>query len=152
MTNNTFDEYINGSPEGVKTILQKIRQTIRKNAPKAIETISYGIPTFDLNGKHLVHFAAFKKHVSFFPTSSPIHVFKNELAGYKTSKGTIQFPLDKPIPYNLIKQITAFRVKEVEGQTKVVNEKTCSRGHKYQGSGPCPVCWPGRLNKNITKK
>ncbi len=89
--------------------------------------MSYRIPTFDLNGRHLVHFAAFKKHIGFFPTSSPIPVFKDELAGYKTSKGTIQFPLDKSIPYGLIKKITAFRVKEVTGQSKRTGEKICKR-------------------------
>jgi uncharacterized protein YdhG (YjbR/CyaY superfamily) len=118
MTSQSIDHYIATSPPEVQAILEKIRSTIQRVVPKAEETISYGIPTFDLNGKHLVHFAAFKKHVGFFPTASPLVAFKKELAGYKTSKGTIQFPLDEPIPYDLIKRITAFRVKEVKAQTK----------------------------------
>lgn len=110
-----IDKYIESFPKETREILSKIRETIREVAPTAQETISYGIPTFDLNNKHLVHFAGFKDHVSFFPTSSPIPVFKNELTSYKTSKGTIQFELDKPIPYSLIKKITEFRVREILG-------------------------------------
>lgn len=109
---NTIDEYIKAFPEDVGVILKKMRQTIKKAVPGASETISYGIPTFDLGGRHIVHFAAFKDHVSFFPTSSGIRAFRKELAPYKTSKGTVQFPLDKPIPFGLIKKITMFRVKE----------------------------------------
>lgn len=141
----TIDEFIDSFPEDVRAILERVRQAIQTAAPGAIETMSYGIPTFDLNGKHLVHFAAFKEHISFFPTPSPIPVFKKELTGYKTSKGTIQFQISKPIPFGLIKKITAFRVKEVEDRFKSGKEKICSRGHKYQGNGVCPICWPGRL-------
>ncbi len=108
------DEYIQPFPKEIQIILEKIRKLIRKSAPKADENISYGIPTFDMNGKHLVHFAAFKKHIGFFPTPSAIAAFKKDLSGYKTSKGTIQFPLDKPIPYDLMKKIVEFRVKETE--------------------------------------
>ena len=152
MTNQTIEQYINAYPEDIRDILRKIRQTIRKAAPQAIETLSYRIPTFDLNGRHLVHFAAFRNHIGFFPTSSPIAVFKKELAGYKTSKGTVQFPLDKPIPYDLITTITAFRVREVAGQSKMSEEKICSRGHRYRGNGPCPVCWPGKSKKKKIDK
>lgn len=113
-----IDEFIAGFPKDTQAVLEKLRATIKKIAPKATETISYGIPTFDIDENHLVHFAAFKKHISFFPTSSPIPVFKKELAQYKTSKGTIQFPLGQKIPYDLIKQITAFRVKEIAGLVK----------------------------------
>jgi len=88
-----------------------MRRTIRKAAPEATEAISYQIPTFKLNG-NLVHFAAFKNHVGFFPTSSGIAAFKKELSPYKGSKGSVQFPKDKPIPYDLVKRITEFRVKE----------------------------------------
>ncbi len=150
-TYTTIDEYIDNAPEAIRDILRKVRQTIGKAAPKAAETISYGIPTFDLNGKHLVHFAGFKMHIGFFPTSSPISAFKEELAGYKTSKGTIQFPLDKPIPYGLIRKITAFRLIEVTGQTQKTKDTICSRGHAYRGSGPCPVCWPGGEKRNKTR-
>lgn len=107
----TIDEYIAGFPPDVQAILQKIRATIRKAAPQAIETISYQLPTFTLHG-NLVHFAAFKNHIGFYPTPSGIEKFQKELAGYKSAKGSVQFPLDKPIPYGLISKIVKFRVKE----------------------------------------
>ena len=107
----TIDEYIAGFPDDIQDRLQKIRMTIRKAAPQAEEKISYQIPTFALNG-NLVHFAAFKNHIGFFPTSSGIREFKKELSIYKCSKGTAQFPLDKPIPLGLISRIVKFRVKE----------------------------------------
>ena len=107
-----IDEYIERYPKNIQVILQKIRLTIKRSAPEATETISYQIPTFKLGG-NLVHFAAFTKHISFFPTSSGIAKFKKELEDYETSKGTIRFPIGKPIPYELISKITKFRVKEV---------------------------------------
>jgi uncharacterized protein YdhG (YjbR/CyaY superfamily) len=107
----SIDEYIDKFPNNIQIKLRRIRATIRKAAPNAIETISYQIPTFRLV-MNLVHFAAFSDHISFFPTSSGVTKFMNELKGYRVSKGTIQFPLDKPIPYGLILRITKFRVKE----------------------------------------
>ncbi len=107
----SIDEYIGAQPEGIRPRLEKLRRTIKKAAPKAEETISYGMPAFRMNAV-LVYFAAFKDHIGFFPTSSPIPVFKRELTGYKTSKGTIQFPLDRPIPFGLVTKIVKFRVKE----------------------------------------
>jgi len=107
----TIDEYINTFPEDVQIILKKMRHTIRKAAPEVSEVISYRMPGFKLNGS-LVWFAAFKNHIGFYPTSSGIEAFKNELSSYKTSKGAIQFPLDKPIPYDLVEKIVLFRVKE----------------------------------------
>ena len=107
----TIDEYIKAYPEDVQRVLERMRQTIRKAAPKAVEAISYGIPTFKLNG-NLVHFAAFKKHIGFYPTSSGIRAFKKDLSPYKWSTGSVQFPKDKPIPYELVKKIVRFRVKE----------------------------------------
>ncbi len=106
-----IDEYISGFPKDVQEILEKIRVTIREAAPDAQETINYQIPTFTLKG-NLVHFAAFKKHIGFYPAPSGIEKFKNELSGYESAKGSVQFPLDQPIPYDLISQITKFRVKE----------------------------------------
>src|SRR2546427_6435791 len=97
----TIDEYIKTFPEDVQTILEKMRQTIRKAAPEAEEAISYQIPTFKLNG-NLVHFAAFKKHIGFFPTARGVEAFKKELSRYKGSKGTVRFPLDEPVPYGLV--------------------------------------------------
>ena len=107
----TIDEYVALSPENVKGILEKIRQTIKESAPKAEETICYGIPTFKLNG-NLVHFGAFKNHIGFYPTPSAIKFFKKELALYKQSKGAIQFQMNEPIPLEIIEKIVKFRVKE----------------------------------------
>jgi len=107
----TIDEHIAQFPASTREILQKVRETIREVAPDAIEVIAYGIPTFKLNG-NLVHFAGYARHVGFYPGSEAIEVFRDEIKGYKTSKGTIQFPLDKPIPYELIKKITQYRVQK----------------------------------------
>jgi uncharacterized protein YdhG (YjbR/CyaY superfamily) len=107
----TIDEYIAGFPPEVQVILQKIRLTIRKAAPGAEETISYQMPTFAQHG-NLVHFAAFKNHIGFYPVPSGIEQFKQELAVYQQGKGSVQFPLDQPIPYTLISKIVKFRVKE----------------------------------------
>jgi len=106
-----IDEYIAGFPTQVQEILQKIRQTIRTAAPKAQETINYAIPTFTLKG-NLVHFAAFEKHIGFYPAPSGIERFKEELSAYESAKGSVQFPLDRPIPYDLISTIVKFRVQE----------------------------------------
>ena len=89
-----------------------MRQTIRKAAPSAVEAISYQMPTFKLNGKNLVHFAAFKNHIGFYPIPSGITAFKKELSVYTQGKGSVQFPLDKPLPYDLVKRIVMYRVKE----------------------------------------
>jgi len=89
-----------------------MRQTIRKGAPEAEETIAYQMPTFKLNGKNLVHFAAFKNHIGFYPTPSGIEAFNKELSPYKGAKGSVQFPIDKPIPFDLVEKIVIFRVKE----------------------------------------
>jgi len=107
----TIDTYIANSPKDIQPILEKVRATIRKAAPKAEEIINYGIPTFTLDG-NLVHFAGFKNHIGFYPTPSGIEKFKKELSLYKGAKGSVQFPLDKPIPYALIGKIVKFRVKE----------------------------------------
>ena len=107
----SIDEYIASFPKDIQTILEQIRKTIIKAAPDAQETINYQMPTFALNG-NLVHFAAFEKHIGFYPTPSGIEKFKKEIAAYKNAKGSVQFPLDQPIPYDLIGRITEFRVKE----------------------------------------
>lgn len=107
----TIDEYISDFPEYVQDILQKMRKVISEAAPEASEAISYGMPTFKLNG-NLVHFAAYKKHIGFYPTPSGIEAFKDEISEYKSAKGSVQFPLDKPIPFELVKKIVIFRVKE----------------------------------------
>lgn len=107
----TIDEYIAGFPNDVQQILVKIRMVIKNAAPNADETIKYQIPTFTLEG-NLVHFAAYKKHIGFYPTSTGIAKFKKELSVYEGAKGSVQFPLDKPIPFALISRIVKFRVKE----------------------------------------
>jgi uncharacterized protein YdhG (YjbR/CyaY superfamily) len=114
-----IDEYIGRFSENIQEKLQKIRITIRTAAPSAIETISYQMPAFKRSGI-LVYFAAFSNHISFFPTSSGVKKFQKELKEFETSKGTIKFPLDKPIPYELISKITIFRVKE---NTEKINKK-----------------------------
>jgi len=106
-----IDEYIAGFPHHVQEILRKIRVTIKRAAPDAEEAIRYQMPTFRLEG-NLVHFAAFKKHVGLYPTPSGTERFREELSSYETGKGSIRFPLDQPIPYDLIAKIARFRVKE----------------------------------------
>lgn len=107
----TIDEYIAAFPGDVQEILQQVRQTIRAAAPEAEEAMAYGIPTFRLNG-NLVHFGGFKRHIGFYPAPSGIEAFKEELAQYSQSKGSLQFPLDQPMPYDLIRRVTLFRVEE----------------------------------------
>ena len=106
-----IDEYIAGFPSDVQKTLEKIRITIRKAAPKAEETIKYQIPTFTLKG-NLVHFAAFEKHIGFYPVPRGIEQFKDELSVHEGAKSTARFPLDKPIPLGLISRIVKFRVKK----------------------------------------
>lgn len=115
----TIDEYIAGFPKEVQEILVKIRTTIRKAAPDAEEAIKYQLPTFVLKG-NLVHFGAFKKHIGFYPTSTGTRKFKRELSVYEGAKGSVKFPLDKPIPLALISKIVKFRAKEnlKKGQSK----------------------------------
>ena len=117
MNANPIDQFVSTYPPEVQTILQKIRKLIQKSAPGAEEAMSYGIPTFKLNGKNLVHFSAFKEHIGFYPTPSGIEKFKKELSAYEGAKGSVKFPLNKPIPYALITKIVQFRVKEVTAQT-----------------------------------
>ena len=114
-TNKTIpkdiDEYIASFPKDIQEILEKLRRTIRKAAPDAEEKISYQMPTFALQG-NLVHFAAYKKHIGFYPTPTGIEAFKKELSAYEGAKGSVKFPLDKPIPFDIISKIVTYRVKE----------------------------------------
>ena len=114
----TMDAYIASFPKEVQGILEKIRQTIRKAAPGAVEAISYQIPTFKLNGSNLVHFAAWKDHIGFYATPSGNAAFKKELSHYKVAKGSIQFPLEEPIPHDLVTKMVMFRMKEIESKRK----------------------------------
>ncbi|MGA3110735.1 MAG: DUF1801 domain-containing protein [Candidatus Bathyarchaeia archaeon] len=107
----TVDQYIASFPKNIQDLLQRVRQAIREAAPEAKEAISYEIPAFKLNG-NLVWYAAFKDHVGFYPRASGIEAFKEKLSAYEIRKGTVRFPLDKPIPLDLIREIVRFRVKE----------------------------------------
>ena len=111
----TIDEYIKTFPKEIQVILNKIRKTIKSAAPEAKEAINYGMPTFKLNG-NLVHFAAFKHHIGFYPVPSGINKFKKELGPYIKGKGTLQFQMNQPILYGLITKVVKFRVKENKGK------------------------------------
>jgi uncharacterized protein YdhG (YjbR/CyaY superfamily) len=123
-----IDEYIAGFPEDVQVILQKIRITIKRAVPDAEETIKYGIPTFMLNKGNLVHFGGFQKHIGFYPTPSGVKEFKKALSVYESAKGSVQFPLDKPMPYSLIGKIVSFREKEV--RKKALDKKKAASNGK----------------------
>jgi uncharacterized protein YdhG (YjbR/CyaY superfamily) len=112
------DAYIAGFPKDVQVILEKVRQTIRRAAPKAEERISYQNPCFTLSGRNLIFFSAFKRHIGLYPAPREEAEFKQELSAYKGGKGTVQFPLDKKIPYELIRRIVTFKVKENLARTK----------------------------------
>ncbi|TLZ69131.1 MAG: hypothetical protein E6K09_01590 [Methanobacteriota archaeon] len=114
----TIDEYIGTFPKDVQTILEKMRKTIREAAPGAVETISYQMPTFKLNGRGLVYFAAFKNHIGFYPIPSGVEAFEKDLSPYKQGKGSVQFPIDRPVPYDLVGRIVTFRVNENLGKVK----------------------------------
>lgn len=118
-----IDEYIAGFPVAVQEILEKIRKTIRKAAPGVEEKISYQIPTFTLRGRYLVYFAAYKKHIGLYPAPRGNEEFKEELSGYEGGKGTVRFPFDKPIPFDLIRRIVKFRVKEVSESAEAKGKK-----------------------------
>jgi uncharacterized protein YdhG (YjbR/CyaY superfamily) len=112
-----IDTYIAEHPDQVRELLSEIRAAIRRAAPDAIETIKYGIPTF-VQGENLVHFAGFRKHIGFYPAPSGIAAFREELSRYKSAKGSVQFPLDEPLPLKLIGQIVRFRVKEAKARAQ----------------------------------
>jgi uncharacterized protein YdhG (YjbR/CyaY superfamily) len=114
----TIDEYIAGFPEETRAVLQEMRTIIAAAAPDAIETMSYAIPTFDLHGRHLVHFAGYESHIGFYPAPSGIAAFKDELKPFKSAKGSVQFPLDRPLPADLIRRMVAFRVEEEAGRPR----------------------------------
>ena len=118
----SIDEYIAGFPQDVQDKLEKIRSTIKTAAPDAVETISYRMPTFTLKG-NLVHFAAFKRHIGFYPTPTATAKFQRELSAYKGAKGSVQFPLDQPIPFALISKVVKFRAKENLERAKARRKK-----------------------------
>jgi uncharacterized protein YdhG (YjbR/CyaY superfamily) len=114
---NTIDEYIATFTPEIQSILSNIREIVRELAPEATEKISYQMPTYYLNG-NLVHFAAFQKHIGFYPTPSGIEAFQEELSKYKGAKGSVQFPLNQPIPYDLIRRIVIYRLEESRNNKK----------------------------------
>lgn len=109
---NDIDNYISGFPQDVQDILKKIRTIIQQSAPEAVESMAYGMPAYKTNKKPLVYFAAFKNHIGFYATPSGHTEFKRELSKYKQGKGSVQFPLDQPMPYELIELMVRFRVEE----------------------------------------
>jgi len=115
-TASSIDEYIAGFPPETREVLQELRALIKASAPHATETISYAIPTFDLNGHHLVHFAGYERHIGFYPAPIGIEAFKEELKPYKSGKGSAQFPLGQPLPTDLIRRIVEFRVEATTGR------------------------------------
>ena len=120
--NPDVDRYIAGFPDNVRELLMQLRAAVREAAPEAEEVISYQMPAYRLQGM-LVYFAGYKNHIGFYPTSSGIKAFKQELSAYKGAKGTVQFPLDKPLPLDIIKKIVAFRVAENLQKTGSKREK-----------------------------
>jgi len=112
----TIDEYISEFPPQTQAVLGELREFIRQLVPDATETISYAIPTFDLSGKHLVHFAGYAHHIGFYPTPNGMEAFSDQLAPYKRGKGSAQFPLGEPLPKDLIRRIVEFRVEQVNGR------------------------------------
>ena len=117
-TAGTIDEYIAGFPADTQKALREMRELIRTSAPDASETISYAIPTFDLNGRHLVHFAGFARHIGFYPIPTGIEAFKKDFEPYKQGRGSVQFPLSQPLPADLIRRVVEFRVAENRGKTR----------------------------------
>jgi uncharacterized protein YdhG (YjbR/CyaY superfamily) len=114
----TIDEYIAGFPPETQELLERVRAICREEAPGAAETISYAIPTFDLDGRHLCHFAAFKSHLGFYPTDRGAEAFADELKAYKGGKGTVQFPYKDPLPVDLVRRMVRYRVSQVEAGEK----------------------------------
>ena len=117
-TATSIDDYIAEYPAETQQKLQQVRAAIKETAPDAVETISYAIPTFDLNKKHLVHFAGYATHVGFYPSPSGMEAFEADFQPYKRAKGSVQFPLDQPLPLDLIRRVVAFRVAEVSTKAK----------------------------------
>lgn len=131
--------YIQAAPATTRGKLRQLRNIIKTTAPQAEEKLSYGMPYYGYKGR-LAYFAHTRAHIGLYVPPPVIAEHKAELKSYGTSLATVRFPLDKPLPIALIKKLIKARVKKNEEKSRW---KICSRGHKYQGSGPCPTCWPG---------
>ena len=114
----TVDEYIGSFPKNVQRVLEKLRATVREATPEALESISYDMPTFKLSGERLVYFSAWKNHIGFYSIPEGNEAFKKELSHYAGEKGSLRFPLDKPIPYDLVKKIVMLRMREIRQKRK----------------------------------
>ncbi len=139
-----IDAFIATYPSATQKLLLQVKKTIKKAAPEAEEVIGYGIPTFKLFGKNLVHFSGYKNHIGFYPGPSGLKQFQKEISGYAHSKGAVQFTLDKPIPLDLIERIVVFRVEENRKQYEAAIDKktlrSCKEGHQYRKTSDCPSC------------
>ena len=138
------DTYITNHSKSLQGPLKSVRVAIKKSAPHAEESISYGMPAYTLNGKPLVYFAGFKNHIGLYATPSANVKFARELSKYKQGKGSIQFPVQEKLPLGLISKIVKFKVTEIRKASKI--KTACSRGHVFIKSGEypvCPKCWPG---------
>lgn len=134
-----FDAYFKQFPDSTIRLLETMRKTIRAAAPLAEEAISYQMPTYKLNG-NLVHFAAYKNHIGFYPTPSAMKKFEKELAVYTTSKGAVQFPITEPLPLKLISLMVQFRVKENSAKASPQKSTRCVNGHTFTKTSDCPTC------------
>lgn len=137
--NNKIDKFIATYPENIQALLKQIREVIKKAAPESEETINYGIPTFVLNG-NLVHFSGYRSHIGFYPGASGIKNFQKEISKFKSAKGSVQFPIDQPLPISLITKIVKFRVKENNEKALAKNKRICKKGHVFYKSSTCLVC------------
>lgn len=120
-----IDDYIAPFPAPVRRLLRQMRRTIRDEAPDAVETMSYGIPTFDVNGKHLVHFAGYAHHIGFYPGARVAAQFESEFSMYPSGKGSVQFPLDRPLPLDLVRRVVRFRLEQ--SRTKLARPEPRAR-------------------------
>jgi uncharacterized protein YdhG (YjbR/CyaY superfamily) len=122
----TIDDYIESFPKSVQLILKKLRNSVRKEAPEVVESISYDMPTFKLNGKRLVYFSAWKNHIGFYSIPKGDEAFRKQLSPYSGEKGSLRFPLDEPMPYDLVKKIVILRMKEIRQKEEIARLRSAS--------------------------